>query len=167
MDVAEAEGSRRTPPRSDGDVGGHALGARARPDAGAFRGSFTPRRSAIAQVSPFCRRSSLPPSSNIALRRTGLGWVLGARRQPCDHNDANGIRFGFPRGCSAVLRVLPVLRGSMLVPSAFEPPRFAEESAWGRGTEFRITKSSDQPSTGARQPLGPAPRTKGVSDRHG
>src|SRR5712664_974404 len=35
------------------DVRGHSLCERAHPDAGAIRGSFTPRRSAIAQVSPF------------------------------------------------------------------------------------------------------------------
>ena len=32
---------------------GHSLCERARPDAGAIRGSFTPRRSAIAQVNPY------------------------------------------------------------------------------------------------------------------
>ena len=54
---AEGEGSRRIPI----DGGGHSPCERARADAGAFRGSFTPRRSAIAQVSPFCQRASHRP----------------------------------------------------------------------------------------------------------
>src|SRR5712664_1591964 len=54
------------------DVRGHSLCERAHPDAGAIRGSFTPRRSAIAQVHPLCRRASPRPRDPAAGGRAAV-----------------------------------------------------------------------------------------------